>query len=75
MGLFGLCFFITVHHWEKPGQELQQDRKLEVDADAEAMEPYCLLACFHGSLSLIPYRAQDHQHSDDLILIRLDPPT
>lgn len=61
MGLFGLCFFITVHCWETSEQELKQGRKLEVEADAEAMEKlmeeYCFLACFHGSLSLISYRA------------------
>jgi hypothetical protein len=38
---------------------------LKAGADAEAMEEYCLLACSHGLLSLLFYRAQDHQDKGD----------
>lgn len=44
-GLFGLFFHISVRHQRKSGQELKKGRNLKTEADAEAMEEYCLLAC------------------------------
>ena len=44
--LFSLHFYIAAHHQRKSGQELTQGRNLESEADAEAMEGCCLLACF-----------------------------
>jgi hypothetical protein len=43
-GLFGLHFHIVVHCWRKPGQELEQGRHLEADADTEGLQQGCLLA-------------------------------
>jgi hypothetical protein len=43
--LYDLPFHITVHHQRKPDQELKQGRNLEAEADTEAMEGCCLLAC------------------------------
>ena len=45
-GLYGLYFYIAVHHERKSGQELTQGKNLEAGADAEAMEGCCLLDCF-----------------------------
>lgn len=50
--LFGFCFHITVYTQRKSGPELTQGRNLVSGADAEAMEE-CVLACFHGLLSLL----------------------
>jgi hypothetical protein len=36
----------------------------EAGVDAEAMEGWYLLACFHGLLSFLYYRTQDHQTRD-----------
>ena len=36
----------------------------EAGADAEAMEGWHLLAFFHGLLSFLSYRTQDHQLRD-----------
>jgi hypothetical protein len=44
-GLLDLCFYTTVPHQRKSGQELKQGRNLEAGADAEAMEGCCFLAC------------------------------
>jgi hypothetical protein len=35
----------TVHHWRNRGQELKHGKNLEAEADAEAMEVCCSLAC------------------------------
>ena len=43
--LFGLYFHTIVHHQRKFGQELKQDRNLDVGDDMEAMEGCCLLPC------------------------------
>jgi hypothetical protein len=60
--LFGLHFHVPVHHWRKAEQELTQGRNLEAGAEAEAtVVGCCLLACYHGLLSLVSYRTQDHQ--------------
>jgi hypothetical protein len=40
-GLFGLLLLFIIE-----GQRLTQGRDLEASAEAEAMEKYCLLACF-----------------------------
>jgi hypothetical protein len=42
-GLLGLHFHIVVHHLRKPGTK--QGRNLEAEADAEAIDGYCLQAC------------------------------
>ena len=62
--LFGLHFCITVHYQMKPRQELKQGGNLETGAGVEAMNGSCFLACFHGLLSLLSYRTQDHQPRD-----------
>lgn len=43
-GSFGLYFHIIVHHQRMSGQKLEQGRKLDEGADAEAMEVCFLLA-------------------------------
>jgi hypothetical protein len=58
---FSLHFYITVCHQRNSGQELKHGRNLEAEADSEAMEKHCLLACSHGLLSLLSYSFQDHQ--------------
>jgi hypothetical protein len=55
-GLFDLHFHIAVHHGRKSGQELKQGRKLEAEANAEAMEGYRVLSAPHGLLTLLSYR-------------------
>ena len=51
--LFGLYIHLTVYQWRKKSElELKQVRNLEAEADAEAMEGCCLLACSQGLLSL-----------------------
>lgn len=66
-GLFGL-----VHHWRKSGQEFKQE-----GTDAEAMAGGVGSAAYwlasHGMLSLLSYRAWDHQHRDGTAYNRLDP--
>lgn len=57
-GLFGFCIQITVHHLRKLGQELKQGRGLEAEADAEALEGYCLLAC--SAFFLVELRTRSH---------------
>ena len=42
-------WLMLLHHspsLKKSGQELKEGSNLEAGADAEAMEEYCLLACF-----------------------------
>jgi len=41
-GLFSLHFHMAVHHQRKSRQELTQGRNLEAEADAEAMEEWCM---------------------------------
>jgi hypothetical protein len=38
----------------------------EAGVDAEAMEGWYLLPCFHGLLSFLSYRTQDHQTRDGI---------
>ena len=57
-GIFGLCFHIMAYHRRKSGQELKQARNLEAEADTEAMEGCCLLACS----ALLSYRTLNHKH-------------
>lgn len=45
-GLFGLCFYIAVHHQRKLGWEFKQDRNLKVGADADVMEEHYKLVHF-----------------------------
>ena len=42
---------------------IQKGRKLEAEANSEAMEEYYWLD-FHGLLSLLSYRSQDHKPRD-----------
>jgi hypothetical protein len=42
-GLFGLHFYIIVHHRRKSGQELKQVRNLEPGSDAETIKEYSVL--------------------------------
>jgi hypothetical protein len=65
--LFGLYFQITIHHQRKSGQELKQDRNLEAEADAEAMEGAAYWLTPHDLFSLLSYRTQDHQPRDGTI--------
>lgn len=39
-----ILFYTLVHYREKSGQELSQDRNLEIGTEAETMEECCLLA-------------------------------
>ena len=51
--LFGLHFYVAVHHWRNSGQELKQDRKLGQELmQTEATEGCCLLACFPMACSV-----------------------
>jgi hypothetical protein len=43
--VYGLHFYITVHHQRRSGQKLKQSRILEAGADSEASEGCCLLPC------------------------------
>jgi hypothetical protein len=54
--LFGLHFYITVHHWRKLGQELKRGKNLEAGTDTDSTEGCCLLACSCGLVSLFSYR-------------------
>jgi hypothetical protein len=45
----------------------------EAGADAEAMEGWHLLACFHGLLSFLSYRTQEHQTRDGTTYNRPSP--
>jgi hypothetical protein len=56
----------AVHHWGKSGQELTQGRNLEAGADAEDMEDAAYWLASQGSLSLLPYKVQDHQPKADI---------
>jgi GH18 family chitinase len=42
-GFMSLPVSCTIHHQNQQGQELKPSRKQEARADAEAMEPDCLL--------------------------------
>jgi hypothetical protein len=39
-------FHSALHQQKKSGQKFTQGRNLEAGADANAMEKFCLLACF-----------------------------
>ena len=41
----------------------------------QAVEGCCLLACFHGLLSLLSYSTQDHQPRDATTYYGLGPPS
>lgn len=73
--LFGLHFHGIVQHHRKSGQDLEQGRKLEADADTEAREEFCLLA-LHGLFIFFSYESQDHQLREDPTHNKLgSPPT
>ena len=73
--LFGWCFHITVHHWNKSGQALKQGRNLEAAADAETMKNVLHRLVPHELLSLLSYGTHGHQHSDGTTHSGLDLPT
>jgi len=50
-GLFSLHFPVTVHHWQKPRQELKQDRKVEAGTEGGC----CLLACSTPTMACSAY--------------------
>ena len=50
-GLFGLYFYIVVHHWRKQVRELKESMNLETGADAEAMEGLLHIGFLHVALS------------------------
>jgi hypothetical protein len=52
--LFGLYFYITVHHQKKSRQELKQGRNQEAEADAQDMEEYFLPTDCSASLLIEP---------------------
>jgi hypothetical protein len=56
-GMTCLFFCITVH-LRKSGQELKQGRNLEAEADREAMEQCCFVACSSWLVTLLSYRTQ-----------------
>jgi hypothetical protein len=60
-GALGSHFHVAVYHWRKSGQKLKQGRNLEAGADAEAMEGYCLLACFWWFAQPASYSTHDYQ--------------
>ena len=49
-GLLDLCFYTTVPHQRKSGQELKQGRNLEAGADEEVMEGAAYWLTPHGLL-------------------------
>ena len=46
------------------GQEFRQDRNLEAGSYGEAMEECCYWFVYHGFLSTLSYRNQDHRPRD-----------
>jgi len=60
-GLLSLHFHTAGHHQRKSGQELKQDRTLEVRSGEGDMEGCCLLACSPWLSQPASYRTQDHQ--------------
>lgn len=71
----GLYVQNTVYHQEKPRQELNQGRNLEVGTESEVMEGAVYWLVLRGLLSLLSYTTQYHLLRDGTAQSRLDHPT
>ena len=72
-GLLELYFYIVVHHLRKPEQEFRQGRNPEAEANREAMEECCFLACSPGLKQPAFLEIIGHQSRDGTAHNGLDP--